>query len=328
MCVTVTSKERVIRAIERTGLDRFPVYFCNRDTHLSDIVSTGIRPAASFHGDNPYRSEWGYILKPYAGTMGQPEDGVLEKGWDYWDTFTVPDGRDPSRLAHLPEFVAQNPDRFKTLCMGISGFTNACFTRGTANFLEDMYLEPELAEKLLDAIFTYENQVIRMACELGVDGFEFYDDFGTQKALFMAPQMFRDMFIPQFRRQFELIHSYGKYVYFHSCGNVWDIIPDLIACGADVLNLNQPDLFGIERLGSAYGGKVCFACPVDHQTVAIHGTQEEIQDYVCRLNKYLGAFQGGWIALLEDYACCGMSEENFQAIKQAFLHPETMGWAG
>ena len=318
----MTSKERVIRAIERTGPDRFPIYFLNRDTNMSDIVSTGIRPAADFHPDNPYRSEWGYILKPHAGTMGQPEDALFENGWDKWDSFVPPNGQDPSRLAHVSQFVEQNADRFKTLGMGLSGFTNACFTRGMTGLLEDLYLEPDQVTKLLDAIFSYENDVIRSACELGIDGFEFYDDFGTQKGLLIAPKMFREIFAPYFRKQFELIHSYGKYVYFHSCGDVWDIIPDLIDCGADVLNLNQPDLFGIERLGAEFGGKVCFSCPVDHQTVAIHGTQTEIREYVQRLHRHLGCFQGGWIGLLEDYACCGMSEENYQTIKRALLNPD------
>jgi hypothetical protein len=107
-------------------------------------------------------------------------------------------------------------------------------------------------------------------------------------------------------------------VYFHCCGQIYDIIPDLIEIGVDILNLNQPDLFGVEKLGRDFGGKVCFNCPVDHQTVAIHGSRGEIFDYVRRLNDHLGRFNGGFIGYIEEYGSIGMSGENFESIIEAF----------
>ena len=88
----------------------------------------------------------------------------------------------------------------------------------------------------------------------------------------IQPELWRQFFKERYREQFQLAHSLGMKVFFHSCGQVYDIIPDLIEIGTDLLNLNQPDLFGIEKLGQEFGGRVCFVCPVDHQTVAIHGT--------------------------------------------------------
>ena len=315
----MTSKERVIKAVHFDYPHGLPLYFFNRDRELSDIVSTGIGKASSFKSDYPDRTEWGYLLKPYKGTMGQPEDPFFAAGWDVWNRFSFPDGRDGSRLSHVPAFIKENEGRFVTLSMGLSGFTNACFTRGTQAFLEDMLIEPEMVERLLEKIFTYENEIIKSACQMGVDGIEFYDDFGTQNGMLFSPGLFRKFFVPFFKEQFALIHRYSKMVYFHSCGDIWDIIGDLIGCGADVLNLNQPDLLGVERLGAEYGGKICFACPVDHQTVAINGTPEEAEAYIDKLYECLGGESGGLIGLLEDYACCGMSENNYQAIKKKLL---------
>ena len=312
------SRERVIRAIKLEGPDYPPVFMFNRDKELSDVASCGFGCAASFVQDVPYRTEWGYILKPHKGTMGQPEEAPLAGGWENWDSFKPPNGSDPSRLAPLAEFIKANPDRFKTVGLGLTGFNSASFIRGMTDFMEDLYLEPERIRDLLDVVFGFECDVIRLVCENcpEIDGFEFYDDWGTQNGLLVSPNMFRELFAPYYAEQFKLIHSYGKYVFFHSCGNVWDIIPDLIECGADILNLNQPDVFGLERLGEQFGGKVCFACPVDHQTVAITGNDQEITDYVKRLNSSLGSYNGGWIGVLEDYACCGMSESAYQSIKR------------
>ena len=88
--------------------------------------------------------------------------------------------------------------------------------------------------------------------------------------------------------------------------------------GADVLELLQPDVFGVERLASAYGGKVCFCCSVDHQRRAISGTREEIMAYARLLNERLGAFNGGYIGYIEDYASLGMDEQHYQWIREAF----------
>jgi hypothetical protein len=96
------------------------------------------------------------------------------------------------------------------------------------------------------------------------------------------------------------------------------IIGDLIKTGVDVIELLQPDVMGIERLAQDFGGKVCFCCSVDHQRRAISGTRDEIFDYARRLRDTLGAFNGGYIAYVEDYACLGMDEEHYQWIREAF----------
>ena len=98
--------------------------------------------------------------------------------------------------------------------------------------------------------------------------------------------------------QFARVHAAGMHVWLHTCGDVWDIIPDFIEIGVDILELLQPDLFGIERLAEAFGGKVCFCCSVDHQRLACTGTRDEILGYARRLNDHLGAYDGGFMAYI------------------------------
>ena len=49
----------------------------------------------------------------------------------------------------------------------------------------------------------------------------------------------------------------------HSCGYIYEIIEDLIELGMDVLQFGQPALYGIERLGREFGGRITFWCPVE-----------------------------------------------------------------
>jgi hypothetical protein len=118
--------------------------------------------------------------------------------------------------------------------------------------------------------------------------------------------------------QFARVRKAGKKVWFHTCGDVTAIIGDLIDAGVDVIELLQPDLLGVERLARDFGGQVCFCCSIDHQRRAISGTRDEIFAYARFLRDTLGAFNGGFIAYVEDYACLGMSEQNYQWIREAF----------
>jgi hypothetical protein len=167
-------------------------------------------------------------------------------------------------------------------------------------------------------VFAFENGIIDQAVQYPVDAVAFGDDWGTQQGLMIALDQWRALFKPRYAAQFERVRRAGKKVWFHSCGNVHAILGDLIDIGVDVIELLQPDVMGIERLAADFGGKVCFCCSVDHQRRAISGTREEIFGYARRLRDTLGAFNGGYIAYIEDYACLGMDEQHYQWIREAF----------
>jgi hypothetical protein len=249
--------------------------------------------------------------------MGQTHDHPLAD-WAAAEAYVPPDPRAAGRFEGVPGCVAEWGDRFLKFGVGITGFNQATFLRGMEEFLCDLALAPERAGKVLDIVFDFENAIIEQACGYAVDCLGFADDWGTQRGLMISPETWRRVFAPRYAEQFALAHAAGKKVWFHTCGNVWEIIGDFIDLGVDVLELLQPDIFGVERLGREFGGKVCFCCAVDHQRVAIAGGRAEIFGYVRRLQENLGRFGGGFIGYVEDYASLGMTEENYGWIVEAF----------
>jgi hypothetical protein len=313
----MTSKTIVLQAIAGKSPPRVPILYCNRDIAYSDVLGTGIAPAAGFAPSQPGMTEWGYAWKTLDGTMGQPanhplaDDAVIA-------AYRPPDPRAPGRLTHIPAWAAQHKEKFLTLGMGISGFNQATFLRGFEQFLCDLHTNPALAARVLDLVFDFENGIIDQLDNLPLDGVKFGDDWGTQQTLMINPALWRALFKPRYAAQFARIHRGGKKVWFHCCGQVYDIIGDLIEIGVDVLELLQPDVFGVERLAAEFGGKVCFCCSVDHQRRAIHGTREEIHAYARLLANRLGAGGGRFIGYVEDYASLGMGEAQYQWIREAF----------
>jgi len=210
--------------------------------------------------------------------------------------------------------------------LGITGFNQVTFLRGFENVMADFYLEPDNLNRLIQLVIDFESEMIKQMCECGVDAIAFGDDWGTQANLMVNPKLFREFFKPYFKQQFALVKSYGCQVYFHSCGQVYEILEDLIEIGVDILNLNQPDIFPLTRLSSGFRGRVCLNCPIDHQTVALLGNDAEIRSYAARLVQELGTDRGGYIAYIEDYHSIGMSETNYQAICKAFEDIKVAGW--
>ena len=192
------------------------------------------------------------------------------------------------------------------------------FLRGFSPLLEDLYAERGRVEQLAELVFGFEEAVIARLPPHGFDGVSFYDDWGTQSGLIISPELWREFFKPRYRRQFALAHELGLDVYFHCCGAVAELIPDLIEIGVDMLNLGQPNLFDIVELGRSCGGRVCFVLPVSYQTTSISGTREDIFRAVRSYERHLAGPKGGLIGYLEEYQSIGLSEENYQACIDAF----------
>ncbi len=311
------SREIVLRAIEFRDPPRLPINYCNRDFECSDVLANGAGADASFRPTQPGMTEWGYIWGSLDQTMGQPHGHPLADAARIAD-YRRPVGTDPSRYAHLPGWIAENRSKFLRASVGISGFNQATFLRGFETFLEDLYTDPARADAVLDMVFDFENELIERYCALDVDCVVFGDDWGTQNGLIISPAKWRKVFKPRYAEQFAAIRASGKKVWFHCCGNIRDVVGDFIDIGVDVLELLQPDVFGVEWLAREFGGKVCFCCSVDHQRRAVQGTEQEIKEYARKLRDELGRFNGGLIGYVEDYRSLGMTEENYQWIRQAF----------
>jgi len=295
-----------------TGPDRIPMLYVNGDLSKSDIKILDVVRQFTAKG-----STWGFDFERIDHTMGQPKKPTF-KTWEEFATFTPPDPYDPERFEHVPAAMRTFGDKYYCAGMGLSGFTLMTCMRGFADLLEDFYAEPEQVAKLADMVFGFENAVIAQLGGRGFDGAHFSDDWGSQCGLLISPELWRSFYKPRYKEQFALAHAMGLDVWFHCCGQIWDILPDLIEVGVDVLNVSQPNIFDLEKLGREFGGKTCFMCPVSYQTTSLNGTREEIFNEVKSLVENLGRFNGGFVGYMEEYHSIGLSDENYKMCEEAF----------
>jgi uroporphyrinogen decarboxylase len=166
---------------------------------------------------------------------------------------------------------------------------------GMEKTLLDMHLKPEFTVALIHEIVHFYKGYftgIASACRGSVDAIAFGDDFAGQTGMLMSPGMWRKFFKPAWAELFAVAKEHGYRVMFHSCGSMFDVIPDLIEIGLDVLYPVQPRARNMDlaRLQASFGSRLCFYGGFDVQGLLPHGTVDEIRAETRRL---LGLFAGG-----------------------------------
>jgi hypothetical protein len=84
-------------------------------------------------------------------------------------------------------------------------------------------------------------------------------------------------------------------VWFHSDGQIRDILPDLIEIGVDVINC-QATLIGLEWIAENVRGQIAFRTDIDRQWALPFGSPAEVRELVHRVFEACGTGQGGIIA--------------------------------
>ncbi len=193
------------------------------------------------------------------------------------------------------KMLRDHSDKYILVMIYGSHFEKANAARKIENFLADMAGEPAFAQKLLDRII--ERNMVMLENFLGcpeIDGVLLGSDWGSQLDLLMSPDTWESMIRPGEQREYDLVHSYGKDVWVHSCGCIYKAIPSLIEMGLDVLNPVQPECMDLETLKRDYGDKLTFWGGISTQQALPYGTPDEVRAEARRVRDLMST-NGGYI---------------------------------
>ena len=94
--------------------------------------------------------------------------------------------------------------------------------------------EPEELTAFYDKLTEWHIELIRIAREVyNVDMILFHDDMGTQISTFFSPDIYRELFLPQYSKITKAAHDLGMYICLHSCGCISTLMPLIIEAGFD-----------------------------------------------------------------------------------------------
>lgn len=218
-----------------------------------------------------------------------------------------PDMSDPTRIAHVKETARHLADQNEYAIMAtpwlLFPFERAHAMQGMDVFLMNSVMYPEFAKALLHKITEVCKSLMGpFLKELGdnVDIIKIGDDLGTHDRLMISPKMYREILKPLHADYIQFIKEHTKAkVFFHSDGDIFDLIDDFIEIGVDILNPIQTsagkmsDLQGLKKF---YGKNLVFCGGIDTHRILPYGTPEEVRQEVRRVMQILGPGGGYMVA--------------------------------
>ncbi len=159
--------------------------------------------------------------------------------------------------------------------------------RGFDTFLMDLIADKPLAHRLLEKqVEAYLPRIDRYVQAVGpyVQVILVNDDLGTQTGPQISPELYREMIKPYHKQLWGYLKAKsGKPLLLHSCGSIYDLIPDLIEIGVDALNPVQVSAARMDTkiLKREFGRDLTFwggGC--DTQKVLARGSVQEVKDEV------------------------------------------------
>ena len=187
-----------------------------------------------------------------------------------------------------------HPNEFRIFELGFSLFERAWTLRGMENLLTDFLLEPDFVRDLFENLTQYNLAVIETACEYDIDAIMFGDDWASQQGLMMGSELWRMFIKPSMSLMFAAAKDKGKVVILHSCGNIQEIMGDLIEMGLDVYNTFQPEVYDIPKFKREFGRDITIYGGISTQGVLASGTPDEVRETTLRTMDALWE-KGGYI---------------------------------
>jgi len=316
----MNSKERVLTAVNHKEPDRIPRLasftpeFANKlrkhfgieddlfnphggaehDLELklgNDMLLTAQGFANSYYKslEEDYTCEWGigwkiveYGTKKKVGKYTEISKHPLTNDKAI-DTYVPPDPKDESRYEPSKKLIEEYGKEYAIMGVIVCTiFETAIALRGMDKIMMDFFTDEDLANRILDIGFNYHLYAGKRLAELGVDIIWTGDDMGGQNGMLISPKLWRKYFKPRMAKLYSELKSINPdiKIAYHSDGNIYPIIDELIEIGLDILNPIQPGSMDPYYLKKRYDKNLSLWGTVDIQETLPFGSVKDVEGEV------------------------------------------------
>lgn len=197
---------------------------------------------------------------------------------DWWDFSKV---KEECAAWHPKYFILNKGDRLDRTAQ----LKPMMYLRGIQQTFVDLATNPKMVECIRDHVVNYflnYNPKVFKASGGEFDMFMMGDDMGGQSGPMVGVPMWRRYFRDAFRKYCDIAHSFNLKVMYHTCGDVYALIPDFIDNGLDCLQSLQPTAtnMDIKRLKKEFGKNLSFQGGMDIQQALPLGKPEDVRKMV------------------------------------------------
>lgn len=190
---------------------------------------------------------------------------------------------------HLLDYYRENTDFF-LLCQ-INGPVSALdWALGMEDYMCYCMTDTELVAQLAEKIVDFEIGRAKLFLDNGADAILIGDDMAFNTGPLLPPHIMEEVAYPFYKKAIREIKAHKDVpVIIHSDGYLYDMIPDLIACGFDGIQSLQPSAgMDIAKVKQEFGNQLCLIGNVDLNYLLPFGTPEEVKTEVQKLAEIAG----------------------------------------
>ncbi len=118
------------------------------------------------------------------------------------------------------------------------------------------------------------------------------DDLGYKNSTMLEPSIIKTHIMPQYQKIIDIVHSSGKKFLLHSCGNIFDIMDDLIELKIDAKHSNEDNIAHFEKWIDLYSDRIGLFGGIDVNTLCLKSYDEVFNEVFEKGKEYRNKANG------------------------------------
>ncbi len=222
------------------------------------------------------------------------ESSGIINSWQDFETYPWPRSEDIDYF-NL-EFVARHiPDGMQMIFLGPGGqLENIMWLMGYVPFALALKDDPALVEAVAQSVGELLMTVFSAAAEMpGVGALWLGDDMGFKTSTMVSPEVLRQYVFPWQKKVAEIAHAHSLPFLLHSCGNLSQVMDDLIDdVGIDAKHSFEDVIMPVAEAKRTYGDRIAVLGGIDVDFLC-RASEDEVRAYTRRTIENC-APGGGW----------------------------------
>jgi uroporphyrinogen decarboxylase len=181
--------------------------------------------------------------------------------------------------AGLEYVSAVVPENMKVAAFMYGGvFENATWLMGLEPFSYALADQPDLVEAICTRVGELATATATQAAAIDNVGIVFLsDDLGFFSGTLVSPAVIRRYILPHYKKIADAVHAAGKLVVFHSCGNMYKMMDDLLDdVRIDAKHSYEDKILSVEEAYRRWGDRIAVLGGVDMDLLG-RGSEEEVR---------------------------------------------------
>ena len=217
-------------------------------------------------------------------------EGSAITEWESFDSYNWPNPEQGdfellnNLASELPEgmkFIISAPGGLLENVIDLVGFERLCFM---------IYEDEELTGKIFDEVGSRLLRFYEICSALdSVGALIVNDDWGFKTQTMFSPEMLRQFIFPWHKKMVEVIHRNRKYAILHSCGNLADVIDDIVEdMKYDAKHSFEDNIFPVEQAWQLWHDRIAIMGGIDMDFL-VRSEPDEIKERCQKLLKLTGS---------------------------------------